>query len=74
MALAAYGDILSLTPNQLDLIGKVIAVLNPFEEITKSIPTDAASVFLIIPFIRVLQRTLETHDNGHGVRTMKGDM
>ena len=47
MALAAYsteGDNLSLTPNQLELIGKVIAVQDSLEEITKSISTDAASV------------------------------
>ena len=64
----------ALTPYQLDLIGKVIAVLNPIEEITKSISTDAASVSLIIPFIRALRRTLKIHDNDRGVQTMKGDM
>ena len=77
MALAAYsteGNIPPLTPYQLDLIGKVIAVLNPIEEITKSISTDAPSVSLIIPFIRALRRTLEIHDSIRGVRTMKGDM
>ena len=77
MALAAYsteGKIPPLTPYQLDLIGKVIAVLNPIEEITKSVSTDAAPVSLIIPFTRALRRTLEIHDNDRGVRTMKGDM
>ena len=77
MALAAYStesDIPLLTPYQLGLISKVIAVLNPIQEITKSIATDAASVSLIIPFIRALRRTLEIHDNDCGVRTMKGDM
>ena len=63
-----------LTPYQLGLISKVIAVLNPIQKITKSISTDAASVSLIIPFIRALRRTLEIHDNDRGVRTMKGDM
>ena len=50
MVLAAYsteGDIPTLTPYQLDLIGKLIAVLNPTEEMTKSISTDAASVSLL---------------------------
>ena len=61
----------SLTPNQLDLISKVIIVLNPVEEITKSVFTNAASVS---PFIRALQKTLEDHSDDHGVRTMKSDM
>ncbi len=77
MALAAYsteGSIPSLTPNQLNLISKVIAVLNPIQEITKSISTDAASLSLIIPFIRALRKTLENHDDDSRVQTMKSDM
>ena len=57
MALAAYStecDISTLTAHQLDLISKVIAILNPIEEITKSISTNEASVSLIIPFVRAL--------------------
>ena len=49
MALAAYGAehaIPHLTPNQLDLIEKILAVLNPVEEITYSISTKVASVSL----------------------------
>ena len=77
MALAAYStecDIPTLNTHQLDLISKVIAVLSPIEEITKSISTDEASVSLIIPFIRALRKTLENHDNNRGVRSMKGEM
>ena len=77
MALAAYATeyaIPQLTPNQLDLASKVIAALNPIEEITKSVSTDAASASLIIPFIRILRRTLENHEDDRGIRTMKGEM
>ena len=58
MALAAYGAehaIPHLTPNQWDLVEKIVAVLNPVEEITRSISTEVASVSLIIPFIRAFQ-------------------
>ena len=63
MALATYateyGDVQQLTTNQLDLTGKVAKVLGCFQEITKSISTDAASVPLIIPCIQALRLTLE---------------
>ena len=77
MALAAYAteyDIPQLTPNQLELTSKVIAALNPIEEIIKSVSTDAASASLIIPFIRILRRTLENHEDDCGIRTMKREM
>ena len=77
MALAAYSaehDIPHLTPHQWDLIDKIVAVLDPVEEITRSISTEVASVSLIIPFIRAFRRTLENHDNDRGIRTMKSEM
>ena len=77
MALAAYGAehaIPHLTPNQWDLVEKILAVLNPIEENMQSISTEVASVSLIIPFIRAFQRTLEDHSNDRGIRTMKSEM
>ena len=77
MALAAYGaehTISHLTPNQWDLVEKIVVVLNPVEVITQSISTEVASVSLIIPFIRAFRRTLEDHDNDRGIRTMKSEM
>ena len=78
MALAAYStehsDTPQLTTTQLDLAGKVVNVLTSIEEITKSICTDAASVSLIIPFVRALRLTLEKHDNDSGVHMMKAEM
>ena len=40
----------------------------------KSISSEAALAFLIILFIRALQKTLKNHDNDHGVRAMKQQM
>ena len=74
MALAVYATeyaIPQLTPKQLDLASKVIAALNPVVEITKSVSTDATSASLII---RILQRTLENHEDDRGIHTMKGEM
>ena len=59
-----------LTSNQLDLVNKVISALSPIEEITRSISTDAASVSLIIPFIRVLRKNLENHSDDRELQTM----
>lgn len=64
MALAAYAaecsDLPQLSPHQLNIIEKIIAVLRPIEDITKSISSDKASVSIIIPFVRALQKSLET--------------
>ena len=77
MALAAYSseyDIAQLSSYQLDLVNKIISTLTPIEEITKSISTNAASVSAIIPFIRMLEKSLEKHHDDRGVQTMKQEM
>ena len=69
MALAAYSaehDLVQLSSHQLDLANKIVAALSPVEEITKSISANAASVSAIIPFIRMLHRSLEKHHNDIG--------
>ena len=72
---AEDGNIQQLSPNQLDLIGKMVKVLSYIEKITKSISCDSASVLMIIPFIRGLCLTLEkNNDSDRGVHTMKADM
>lgn len=45
-AVATYGAehaLPQLTPNQWDLVEKIVAVLNPVEEITQSIATEVRS-------------------------------
>ncbi|XP_065895673.1 zinc finger BED domain-containing protein 4-like [Dysidea avara] len=76
MALAAYAseycDIVPLTSVQLDIATKVVKVLGM---VARSFCTDAASVSLIIPFIRAFQLSLEqADDDDRGVKTMKKDM
>ena len=47
-----YEDFAQLTTNQLELIGKVVKAFGCVEQITKPTSTHAASVLLIIPFVR----------------------
>ena len=78
MALTAYcteiGCIQQLTPHQLELMRKCVDILSPIEEITHSISADLASISIVIPYIRILTRTLEKNDNDSGIRTMKGEL
>ena len=73
MALAAYGldgSIPVLGACQLDITNKVINVLIPTENITKSISADNALISVIIPLVRALHKTLK-HDRDIGVRGRK---
>ena len=78
MALAAYaaenGGIQQLSSNQLDLLRKCIEILSPVEEITRSISADLASISVIIPYVRILKRTLEKNTDDSGIRTMKTEL
>ena len=77
VALAAYAtqySICQLTTNQLDLVDKIIAALSPIEEVTKAVSADSVSVSCIIPFVRMLFKTMGKHHNDRGVRTMKCEM
>ena len=78
MALAAYAtectSISMLTTHQLELVRKIIAVLEPVEEITKLISTDAASAPVLIPLLRALEKSLSKHHDDSGIRTMKSVM
>ena len=77
VALAAYATehgIAQLSAQQLDLANKVVAALLPVEEITKSISADAASVSVVLPYIRMLTRSLEKHHDDDGVQGMKREM
>ena len=77
MALAAYAtesDIPILSATQLDLAEKIVATLLPIDELTNSVSADSASVSVIIPFVKMLIKTLEKHHNDSGVKTMKKEM
>ena len=78
MALAAYsaenGSIQQLSAHQLGLVKKCVDILSPIEEVTRSISAKLASISIVIPYIRVLTRTLEKNEDDSGVRTMKGQI
>ena len=78
MALAAYctetGSIQQLTPHQLELMRRCVDILSPIEEITHSISSDLASISIVIPYIKILTKTLEKNDNDSSIRTMKGEL
>ena len=77
MALAAYSteyNITQLSSQQLSLASKAVAALSPVEEITNAISSNAASVSAIIPFIRMLERSLEKLHDDRGVRSMRQEM
>lgn len=77
MALAAYASeysIPQLSGNQLDIAAKVITVLSPIEELTKAVSAESSCLSLIIPFVRMLTKTLEKSHDDRGVQTVKGEM
>ena len=77
MAIAAYGsenDISVLNQTQLDLANKVIKVLEPIEEITKSVSEGLACISVIISLVRALTKTLSHDGDDYGVCRMKAEM
>ena len=49
-----YDSISMLSTHQLEIVRKIIAVLEPIEEITKLISTEVASASVIIPLLESL--------------------
>ena len=78
MALAVYctenDSVQQLSTYQLGLVKKCVDILSPIEEITRSISARLASISIVIPYIRVLIRTLERNEDDVGVRTMKAQI
>ena len=58
--------IIQLTSYQLELVAKIVAALSPIEEVTKSISTDAAYISVVLPFVRILSKTLSQHHDDSG--------
>ena len=56
------------------MMGKCVDILSPVEKITLSISADLASISIIIPYIRILTRTLEKNENDSGIHTMKREL
>lgn len=56
------------------LATKIVEALKPIEEVTKAISAESTSIGVVIPLVRMLEKTLEKHDNDSGIRTMKKEM
>jgi len=63
-----------LNSHQLDLVKKIIATLEPVEEITKMISTYVAATSTLIPLLGALEKSLTKHHDDSGVQTMKSKM
>ena len=77
MALAAYASeyaIPQLTQNQLNIANKATKVLALTEEVTKSISGDTTAVSVIIPFVRILTKTVTQNKEDSGVRVIKAEI
>ena len=61
----------TLTKHQWGLLEKMVAILAPFEEITKHISSAESSLADVIPVVTALQVALERNANDSGVQTMK---
>ena len=59
------------TKLQWGLLEKMVALLAPFEEITKHISSAESSLADVIPVVAALQVALELNANDSGVQTMK---
>jgi len=74
MDLAAYdseNSLAQLTPNQLNLVSKLIAAHSPITEVTKFISSDTSSIALVLPFVCIPSKIFAQHHDDSGVRTMK---
>ena len=63
-----------LSPNQIELTRKLIAALEPVEEITKMVSTDTASISALIPLVKILKKALSKHNDDSGMQAMKLEM
>ena len=63
-----------LNQTQLDLAFKVTEVLEPIEEITKSVSEWLACISVIMSLIRTLTKIFGQNDEDHGVYRMKAEM
>ena len=58
----------------MNLVDTIISSLSLIEELTKSISTDCTFVSLIIPFLKMLSKTLQKHHDDSGVKTINREM
>ena len=59
------------TANDWDLMRKIIRVLKPFEEETRKLSKQDASISTVIPFVTMIIKSLEDTEEDRGVLTWK---
>ena len=65
----------TLTVHEWKLVENMISVLDPFDELTKTISSSTAAAADVIPSVRALTRLLEkTTETDHGVKTAKATL
>ena len=65
----------TLTANQWGLLEKTLAVLEPFEELTRELSSSSASAADVIPAVTVLRRLLHKETEAdQGIKTMKSTL
>lgn len=65
----------TLTAHQWELMGNLLTILAPFEELTKEISSSSATASDVIPAITALKQLLERQaDTDHGVGTAKATL
>ena len=77
MALVTYAadnDIPTLTQHQWSLVDKVVALLDPFEQVTKQLCNDDSTLADVIPTVTALRMTLSSMHDASGVDSMKDEL
>ena len=60
--------------SQLDMAKQIILAFKSVEQITKISSINSACISAVISLVRIIEKTLNIHDDDPGVRTMKGEM
>ncbi|KAK7004708.1 zinc finger BED domain-containing protein 4 [Biomphalaria glabrata] len=63
----------NLSPSQWS-VGEKVAVLQPFEEVTREVSAAAASISIVIPLVHVLKTFPLREGNDKGIKNMKSTL
>lgn len=70
-----YGKIVTLAPDQWDIVSNLIGTLEPVEEVTLEVSRSDASIASVIPSIAVLKMMLQAEGpNTRGIQTLRQTM
>lgn len=64
-----------LSNNEWNILGSMVSLLKPFEELTKRISSDRCTIADVLPAVAMLRRYLEKDDPFHsGVKALKSEL